>query len=209
MLYEFIQQNKKLVLVLMTMLFLSIGLAIYFTLTKTNGVATDVYIVPADSSATIDGTTLRPGTQGIAAGKHEVVVRKFGFADYKETLTIDDTHTSIDVALTPVSAEAKDWADKNQALYTAREARASVLINAAGEKFSQDNPIVNELPIDNLVYEIGYRRTSSDPNDNSIIIEIDAMKGYRNGAIKKIKDLGYNPADYVINFRDYRNPFAL
>jgi hypothetical protein len=209
MLYEFVQQNKKIALALVAIAFLCIGSIVYFAITKTSGTSIDIYIVPQDATATIDGKPLRPGTQAIAAGSHEVIVRKYGFADYKETLTIDDTHKSIDVALSPVSADAQAWAQKNQALYNAKEARTSILINNAGEQFSKDNPIVNELPIDNLVYEIGYRRASSDPNDSSIIIEIDAMQGYRNGAVQKIKDLGYDPADFIINFRDYRNPFEL
>lgn len=202
-------RNKKAVITLAVTGFIGIGLIIYLAVTRGSGVPVDVYILPQDAIATIDGKPLRAGNHAFAAGDHEVTVRKYGFADYSQTITIDDNHRTIDVALTPVSAEAIQWSRDNANLYLEKEARASQLINADGERFSKDNPIVNELPIDNLIYTIGYRRASSDPNDNTIIIEIDAMKGYRNAAIQKIQDLGYNPADFIINFRDYRNPFEL
>ena len=49
----------------------------------------------------------------------------------------------------------------------------------------------------------------SDPSGNSIIIEIDAREGYRQAALYKIRELGYDPTDLTINFRGYENPFPL
>ena len=56
-----------------------------------------------------------------------------------------------------------------------------------------------------MLFTIGYR---IDPNDqNKIIIEVDAAKGYRNQAIQHIRKLGFNPADFNIKIRNYTNPF--
>jgi len=65
------------------------------------------------------------------------------------------------------------------------------------------------LPYDNLVYTIGYQADPSDPTGQSVIIDIDAAEGYRNAAVDKIRELGYDPADYKITFEGYVNPFSL
>ena len=67
------------------------------------------------------------------------------------------------------------------------------------------NPIIKKLPIKNLIYSIGYR---VDPNaPNSIIVEIDTIEGYRNAAINKIKEQGFDPSKLNIVFRNYANAF--
>ncbi|WP_369000378.1 hypothetical protein TM074_00020 [Candidatus Nanosynbacter sp. TM7-074] len=67
------------------------------------------------------------------------------------------------------------------------------------------NPIIKKLPIKNLIYSIGYR---VDPNiPNGIIVEIDTIEGYRNAAINKIKEQGFDPSKLNIVFRNYANAF--
>lgn len=210
MMYEFLTRYKTALISLVFVVLIAIVAGAYLIIEQSrSGISSTVYIVPADAVATIDGQPLKPGNQKIPAGDHDIVVRKYGFTDYQQTTTINDTRTTIDVALIPESGEAIAWAEANADLYRLKESRASKLLSQSGKAFSDDNPIVSHLPIDNMVYTIGYRRASSDPTSNAIIIEIDAIKGYRNGAIQKIKDLGFNPAEFTITFRDYRNPFSL
>lgn len=58
------------------------------------------------------------------------------------------------------------------------------------------------LPYFNPLYSITY----SEDSDSNIIIDIDAYEGYRNAAVNKIYEFGYNPANFIINF-NYNNPF--
>ena len=71
---------------------------------------------------------------------------------------------------------------------------------------AEANPVIKKLPIKNFIYSIGYRADSS--KENSIIVEIDAPKGYKNAAINEIRKAGFDPSKLNINFRDYANPFT-
>jgi hypothetical protein len=79
---------------------------------------------------------------------------------------------------------------------------------AKTSSFADENPIINDLPYENLIYSIGYRIDPSDPSHNSIILTIDAPEGTRNAAVQQIRDMGYDPTEYKIEFKDYKNPFG-
>jgi hypothetical protein len=186
-----------------------IGYGIYKQVMKTDNVAITVAVAPSDASISIDGKTSGTGTVYLASGKaYKVVISKDGFSTYSVNQYIDSAHDTISVALSPISDEAKKWVEENQDQYLAIEGDAGAQANATGEEFSKQNPITDDLPIDNLIYTIGYKNDQTDPSGNSIIITVDAAAGYRNGAIQAIRDLGYDPTKYKIEFKDYQNPFA-
>jgi len=67
-------------------------------------------------------------------------------------------------------------------------------------------PIVQNLPYNNFLYEIGYHLDSSDKSGKSIIITITAINAMeRRQAIQEIKTLGYNPIDYKIEFMNFES----
>jgi len=56
------------------------------------------------------------------------------------------------------------------------------------------------------IYSIGYK---ADPNHkNGVIVEIDTIEGYRNAALNKIKEQGFDPSKLNITFRNYANTFT-
>lgn len=186
-----------------------LGYGVYKQTVIANNVAVTVTVAPKDATITVDGKTMGQGTIYLKPGKkYPVTVSKDGFQTYNGSQYIDATNNSITVALQPASDEAQKWIDENQDQYTEVEAQAGARENAAGQEFSNKNPITDNLPIDNLIYTIGYKRDNSDPSGDSIILTIDAAQGYRNGAIKAIRDLGYDPSKFKIEFYDYTNPFA-
>ncbi len=77
------------------------------------------------------------------------------------------------------------------------------------ETFNDINPIVEKLPIKALFYSIGFRNDPNDKTGQSIILEIDALPDYRQSAINKIRELGYDPGNFKIIFREYESPFNL
>lgn len=205
--YELFLKNIKLSLALGFAAIIAIVVIAYVLLGQKTGIPVTVYLLPQDATAVINGQTLTPGTINIPVGSYSVTVSKDGFTKITQTIEITEANNTIDIALQPESDAAKAWYQQHTNLYLAKEARTGSHVSQAGQQFAKENPIVSKLPIDNLVYTIGYQRASTDPNDNSIVVTVDAIQGYRNGAIQKIKDLGFNPADYIIEFRDYRNPF--
>jgi hypothetical protein len=186
-----------------------IGYGIYKQVVKTNNIAVTVAVAPSDASITVDGKASSTGTLHLASGKtYKVVISKDGFSTYSVSQFVDSAHNTISVALNPISDEAKKWVEEHQDQYLAVEGDAGAQANATGEEFTKQNPITDDLPIDSLIYTIGYKNDQSDPSGNSIILTIDAAAGFRNGAVQAIRDLGYDPTKYKIEFKDYQNPFA-
>jgi hypothetical protein len=203
-------RNAKIIgtLVLVVIIAL-VGYGIYKQVAKTSNVAVTVAVAPSDATITIDGKAASTGTTYLAPNKnYKVTISKNGFSTYSVSQYVDSAHNTISVALSPISDEAKKWVEAHQDQFLAVEGDAGAQANATGEEFAEQNPITNVLPVDNFVYTIGYKNDQSDPSGNSIILTIDAAEGYRNGAVQAIRDMGYDPAKYKIEFKDYQNPFS-
>ena len=186
-----------------------IGYGIYMQVSTAGKIAVTVTVAPGDATIIVDGKNTGQGTIYLKSGqKYSVTVSKDGFKSYNGSQYIDATNNSITVALSPESSAAQKWVQDNQNQYTSVEGQAGAREDAAGQTFTDKNPITNNLPIDNLIYTIGYKRDPGDPSGNTIILTVDAAEGYRNGAIQAIHDLGYDPSKFKIEFYNYKNPFA-
>lgn len=186
-----------------------LGYGAYIAISRAGKEAVQVYLTPEDASLTANGESLGTGTVYLTPGEYEIKASKEGFESYNKKITITSPNTSdIDIALQPMSEEAKKWAAENQKLYLAYEGRAGKRANQEGEEFSKKNPVASRLPIDTFLYSIGYRADTSDPSGDSIIIVISAPEGYRRAALERFRDLGYDPTDFTIEFTNYKNPFS-
>lgn len=208
MLSDFIKKHKIAVLAAGLLLIAFVGVAIYIVTTRAGKEPVEVYLLPSDTQLTANGKPLHAGTAYLAPGEYEIKAERGGFKTETKKVTIVSPNTlSIDIALDPQSESAAQWAKDNEQLYLDFEGRKGIRANQEGETFSTLNPITSVIPYENLLYTIGYRADPTDPSGNTIIIEIDSMNGYRNAAINKIRDLGYDPTDFKIQFRDYESPF--
>lgn len=208
MLGDFIKSHMLAITVAGLLLIGFAGFSVYMVASRAGKEPVEVLLVPSDTKLTVNGAQLHPGTAYLAPGQYEVVASRGGFKTETKKITITRQNTlTIDLALDPVSSAAVKWAKDNQQLYLDAEGRQGVRKSQEGETFSKLNPITSVIPYKNLIYTIGYRSDKSDPSGNSIIIEIDAMSGYRNAAVNKIRDLGYDPTRFKIQFRDYESPF--
>lgn len=186
-----------------------LGYGIYKQMSTAGEIAVTVSVAPGDAQVTVDGKNVAAGTIYLKPGKtYPVKVSKDGFKTFSGNQYIDATSNKITVALAPASDAAQKWVQDNQSQYTSVEGQAGAQENAVGEEFTNKNPITSDLPLENLIYTIGYKRDNSDPSGNSIILTIDAAQGYRNGAIQAIHNLGYDPSKFKIEFYNYTNPFA-
>lgn len=206
MLNEFIRTHKLIVSIIGIFLLIVVILSIATFISRIGKEQVGVYLVPSDAHLTVNGQEHRPGTTYLEPGDYKVKAEKDGFASYEETVQITQSNTTnIDIALTPVSDEAKKWQQDNMEGYFAFEGRAGEQAVTEGIAFSEKNPIVDHLPFSNYVYTVGYR---ADPDvQDGIIITIDTITGYRQAGIRKIRELGFDPTDYKIEFINYENPF--
>lgn len=185
----------------------SIAYGVYTYNDRMGKIAVTVSSTPSDAHITFNGTSEGNGTVYLKEGSYDVKATKEGFADASFKQYIDSSHTIVTIPLTAQSDSAKQWAKDHQNLYTELEGKAGQAANQQGETFRDKNPIVNLLPYSNFLFTIGYSNDPSDPSGNSIIIQIDAREGYRQGAINQIKSWGYDPTEYKIKFNNYENPF--
>lgn len=208
MLRELPTNIKAAIFLAVILIVAAIGYGIYTAIDKSGKIPVTITAVPSDTKVTLNGKEVTPGNSNLKPGTYTIKGTKEGFSEYTHTQHIDQENASIYVLLRPASQQATQWATDNQSLYLEAEGKAGREANERGEAFRDKNPIVNVLPYSNLLYTIGYRTDRSDPSGDSIIIEIDAAKGYRNAAVEQIRSLGYDPSNFKINFRDYENPFA-
>jgi len=207
MLRDLPKNIKAALLIFAVLITMSVVYGVYTVVNRSGKVQVTIDIVPADATATLNGTPISSGETYITPGKYTIKANKEGFAEYSREFDINEEGQLITILLTPVSTEAQDWVRQNEREYLGAEGRAGEAAIAEGEAFRKQNPIVDVLPYSSLLYTIGYRADPSDPSGNSIILTIDASEGYRNAAIEQIRNLGYDPTNYKINFKDYKNPF--
>lgn len=169
-----------------------------------------IRVAPQSATLTVDSRTYTgPQTLYLEPGTHELSAYRDGFSSMSKKITVKKGKSqSVMFPLVPQTSDAKTEANDpvNAKLYDQIDAEGSANAQQEGEQFAKENPITNLLPDENLLYTIGYR---ADPNnENKVILVIDAGQGYRNAAVEHIRDLGFDPADYIIEFRDYTNPFT-
>lgn len=201
--------KRKLTITAAVVVFLGVlGYGIYLAISRAGKEPVTVYLTPSDTILTANGEQIPSGTAFLKPGVYTLEASRSGFGSYKSSFTVRQPNTAeIDIALSATSQSAREWQMKHQDLYLAKERREGQRATKRGEEFALANPITTKLPYKNLIYTIGYRVDPTDPSDKSIILEIDASSGYRSGALQKIRDLGYDPTDFKINFKNYTSPF--
>lgn len=200
---------KKVFVLIVLLLFIGIGYGMYISLERSGKEPVRVFVLPQDAVVTVgEKTTKNNQTIYLEPGEYSLNAKRDGFSDYSDTVRIVSSKENIiDFALSPNSEEASNYVKENEGLYLAFEDRSGERAIQEGIRFSELNTITRDLPHKSLFFSIGYRLDPLDPKEESIIIEIDANEGYKNGAIQYIRNLGYNPTEYNINFRNHRNPF--
>lgn len=199
--------NKKVISVILILLSVSTlvyGIATYINRYNT----TPVYLLASPDKAEITtGNQKFIGSQVIhlKPGTYNFKASRSGFKDeYINVEVKKGNPLRIIFALTPTTETAIKELQSSSKTSEIDRATADRLANEQ-KKLEDANPIIKKLPIKNLIYSIGYK---ADPNrKNGVIVEIDTIEGYRNAAINKIKEQGFDPSKLNIVFRNYANAF--
>lgn len=206
MYYDWIQQHKRQIIVLGSSLLaiLIIWSTILF-ISHIGKLPVVIKTVPDNATIHINSSSASNGTMWLTPGKYTVTVDSEGFVSRKETLVVTNIKKQnvVAVALAPSSESAKEWATKHSQDYKDIEQYGSIEANNNGLYIAKAHPITNVLPIEDPYYQIRY--TITDDDTVSITIATPSPR-YRYYALQKIRDLGYNPTDYRIEFVDFKNP---
>lgn len=182
---------------------------LYMNTERAGKVAVQIDFVPTDSNVTINGERLSRGTAYLAPGEYHVRGDKDGFSSFEQTFLVNEARAIIALSLQPISDEAKEWAERHEKDYGRIDSHGAQLARLSGKFFHEQNPIARHLPYRSLIYSIGYKADPTDPINRGIIIVIDAPEPYRQAALNKIRNLGFDPTDFTIEFLNYENPFPL
>lgn len=206
MYYEFLQTHKRTITkatgILLAIIFAWTALIL---ITRIGKLPVTMAVVPSDASVTIDGQALGSGTQWLKPGTYTATMKKDGFEAQKRLAVVSDEKSQnvIAASLVPKSDEAKRWASEHDKQYKDNEKYGALQAKAENEYFVSQNPIVKKLPYVDPYYTIGYVTGSND----SLTITIQSSSPrYRFYAVEKIRDMGYDPTDFVIQFKDFKNP---
>lgn len=203
---DWLQQNRRNLIIGIGGLFACIVVWSLWTYVDRNGkTPLTVSIVPSSAKITIDNRTLGSGTHWLKNGTYPYSVEKEGFAGQQNSVlvTTEKEQNVLAVSLTPQSDEAKKWASEHERDYSKNEQYGAIEARENGEYFTNKNPITTKLPFNDPYFTIGYR---ADEDDSVIIIITTPSPRYRFYAIEKIRQLGYEPTDFVFEFKDFKNP---
>lgn len=160
----------------------------------------DIQVIPDDASVTLDGKGIKSGDKYIEPGTHEFTAAKSGFETTRLSITVK-AKDKRDVILlpAPVSAEAKKWLSDHPGIQRQREALEAKNILYIQQAIKANYPIINDLPLDTLHYQIDYGQSKKYPDDpTKIALFITASPVYRDMAMHWIKFKGYDPAKFEI-----------
>ncbi len=161
--------------------------------------------VPSDAVIVVGGSQVGNGDFYTEAGTYKVKITRAGFTPVETEVIVTDKKEQnvLGVSLSPESSEAKKWVASHQADYKSNEKYGAIQAKQTGQYMLKQNPIIDQLPYQNPYYKIAYRSTNN--KDITITIKTESPR-YRYQAIQKIRELGYDPTDLIIDFIDYKNP---
>jgi len=208
MYYEWIQQHKRTIVTLTTIIFTGLILWSVVTLVSRQGkVPVTVSAVPRDATVHINDSKTGSGTHWLMPGKYTIRAEKEGFSTRTKTIEVTDKkeHNVAALSLTAESDEAKQWAERHENEYLKNQEYGALEARANGRYFKERHPVTGVLPFQDPYYTISYRAE----DDQSLTITITTPSPrYRYLAVEKFRSLGYNPTDFRIEFADYTNPLG-
>lgn len=207
------KRNKALIITAI-IIFIGISLfAIVFGLlqyTERQGkTAVTFHTIPSDATIVVDNKKITSGsTTYLKEGNYSYTVSRDGFTEQTRSLSVDEyTELSQFIMLEANSRVGTQWLRDNPDKSTEFENLAGQAAVERGDVARKKNPIIDDLPLKNLLFTIGYKNDTSDPSGNSIIVTVRSPEQYRQDAITRLSTLGHNLSDYKFEFYDMEDPF--
>lgn len=204
----FITYRKQIVITVVALFVLFTVFSLVTYVTRLGKVGVTFSIVPGNAALVIDGQRSGKGTQWLTAGTYDIKVEKEGFETLEKTLIVSEQkgRNVAAISLIPISEDAKRWAEKNQVAYKNNEEFGSIEAQENGQYLRNRHPIIGSLPYIDPYYSIAYKLNDSQ----SITLTVDTPSPrYRFYAVQKIRELGYNPTDYQIEFKQFTHPLEV
>ena len=207
MYYEWIQTHKKTIIISSLIIFVLLllwGTTTYVT--RVGKVGVTISAVPRDASVTIDNKEIGNGTHWVEAGTYTITASKDGFKERTKKVVVsqEKKQNAVALSLTPESDEALKWFETHSNDYKTNEVYGAIEARSNGEYFQLKNPVTRVLPYSDPYYTIAYE---ANGNNVTIVISTPSPR-YRYFAVEKFRQLGFNPTDFRIEFKDFKTPLV-
>lgn len=199
-----INRTKIVLGIALVMIGVLLAYSIFYYVRSRDHINLTLYVLPTNSKIVIGNTQYSNGSIWLSPGNYTIQVTSDGFQPYKGSVTVQNGDKNITVSLMPESAEAIKWQSENNDKYKQLENLADAQDDISANRALSSNPIISALPYRSALFSIGYHTTI----DGQVVLDVYAEAGYYNAAMRSIADLGYNPAEYQIEFNNYTNPFG-
>lgn len=158
-------QNKKLLVIGVAILFSAAVLVWYFT-TVGAKIKTEIFVVPSDATVTMDGKPIKAGPVTIGKGKHVFKATRQYFGDITkniDTATLGGTKI-IYLALAPNDPRGEAYLDAHPEERDRYERVSGAEFSALQDKLISDFPVTTRLPYQTVDYKIDYDVTKDKQN---------------------------------------------
>ena len=216
--HDFIYKHKKKILVLGVLVILVILAVSIVSIVENalNSVTLSITVAPTEAKVLLNGKEYSSeGEHKIKPGEYNVEIRADGFISKFEDFTVKEGDTKTIMLFLEPEDGNPNWFYDNP--------RDSLIVGAVKDAYTLDainqlreeNPILNDLPIDidfytsdyskKISYTISYE-LSVDKTSFKITID-DKTGGNYEAAISKIRDLGYEPSGSEIVYNDISDQY--
>jgi hypothetical protein len=199
--------NKKRVLLIVggfvCVVFALFAVVGYYNITNAGKINITITVAPKDSTILLDGNQLGGSSALVTPGKHTLKVSHPDFKSFTYNFNTNNT-SNIPISLLASDNTGQDYASSHQQEFLGVEKVSSSQYNDNSTSLANNNPIVNQLPLDiSPEYKIDYDASKKYPNDpQKIALYISANSSLsRHAAIQAIYTFGFDPSDYEIIFQ--------
>lgn len=198
-------RTKRIILLVVGLFVILVLVMVLSATSKSGKVKMDFLLAPSKANVTVNGKIVgktvyeKPGT-------YKVSVSRDGYNTYNTEVTLDknEPEKTVAIGLVPRTLEAQREISKFEADYKRVQVQSSKKVNQAGQAQQDKYPIMASLPYRSSIYNIEYGKTDKQ----EFVIQVFAKTpATRQIALAKIRDWGYDPSNYTIQFVDLKNPF--
>lgn len=190
---------------------LVVGLFIVYNIvvafTRIGEIKVSINVIPKDAKVSVDGKFFSQKTAYLGEGKHTFSASADGWETDTQKISISKDLHDVYLLPAPKSDVAIKWLQDNPAVQQQREAYGGINFARLNDQALKDNPVLSILPRDDPTgpYDIDYGPSPTKSGDFVITISYSTA-GSRQKALTWLKQQGYDPTDFDIQYADYVNP---
>lgn len=184
-------------------------IGVYTFIDRIGKTRVDIVTLPPDTTVTVNNRPINSGENYLKPGKYTFKAKRQYFDPLTSQYTIGAKPMTINLLPVATSDEALNFLRRHPQLQAKREVAIEEDTQKIGMERLRKYPFIKQLPIiyDHGESSIGSGESSAKPGETAIIINDISTNG-RAADLEIMRQLGYDPADYIIEFHDFTSPLT-